>query len=102
MKWLPTRAYENGVYSIFTNPIGIDDDQVRNGNSMIIDPFGEIISECHELGDEVTVALCTADKVQQSSGRRYIKARRPDLYDTLTEASDEPPATEPGWALKYK
>ena len=31
MRWLPARAYENGVYAVFTNPIGIDDDQVRGG-----------------------------------------------------------------------
>ncbi|MEZ6129985.1 MAG: nitrilase family protein [Planctomycetaceae bacterium] len=102
MKWLPTRLYENGVYGIFTNPIGIDDDQVRNGNSMIIDPFGDVMAECHVPGDDVTVALCTADKVWQSSGQRYLKARRPDLYSDLTVASDVPPVTEPGWALKYK
>ena len=38
MIWLPTRAYENGIYAVFTNPVGVDDDQIRNGNAMIIDP----------------------------------------------------------------
>lgn len=102
MKWLPTRLYENGVYGIFTNPIGMDDDQVRNGNSMIIDPYGDIITECHHLGDEVTVGLCTAQKVENSSGQRYLKARRPDLYTDLVTPSATAPVTEPGWALKYK
>ncbi|MEZ6061090.1 MAG: nitrilase family protein [Planctomycetaceae bacterium] len=102
MRWLPTRAYENGVYAIFTNPIGIDDDQVRNGHAMIIDPFGEIPAECHRLGDDVVVATCTAEKVAQSSGQRYLKARRPDLYGALVQPSAEPPSTEPGWKLKYK
>jgi len=97
MRWLPARAYDNGIYAVFTNPIGIDDDQVRNGNSMILDPFGEVIGECTNLGDDVTVALCAAEKIVQSSGRRYIRARRPDLYGTLVEPSSEPPVTEPGW-----
>jgi predicted amidohydrolase len=100
MRWLPTRAYENGIYAVFTNPIGIDDDQVRNGNSMILDPFGEILSECHELGDDVTVSLCTAEKIAQSGGRRHSKARRPELYQAMVEPSAEPPSTEPGWTLK--
>jgi len=26
MKWLPARAYDNGIYAIFSNPIGMDDD----------------------------------------------------------------------------
>jgi 5-aminopentanamidase len=40
MKWLPSRAYDNAVYVIFSNPIGMDDDQLKNGCAMIIDPFG--------------------------------------------------------------
>ena len=100
MRWLPARAYDNGIYAIFTNPIGMDDEEVRNGNSMILDPFGEVISECHVLGDDVAVGLCTAEKIPVSSGRRYLRARRPDLYDKLVEPSAEPPQTLPGWTLK--
>lgn len=102
MKWLPTRLYENGVYGIFTNPIGIDDDEVRNGNSMIIDPYGDVISECHKLGDDVSVALCTANKVINSSGQRYVRARRPELYADLVAKQSSDPITEPGWKLKFK
>ena len=100
MRWLPSRAYENGVYAVFTNPIGMDDDQVRNGNSMILDPFDEVIAECRHLGDDVAVGLCSAGKISESSGRRYIRARRPELYAKLVEPSAEPPATVPGWDLK--
>ena len=102
MKWLPTRLYENGVYGVFTNPIGIDDDQVRNGNSMIIDPYGDVVSECHELGDDIAVATCTEEKITSSSGQRYIRARRPELYTDLVTPSESPAVTEPGWSLKYK
>ena len=100
MRWLPARAYDNGVYAVFTNPIGIDDDQVRNGNSMILDPFGEVIAECTELGDDVAIGLCTAEKIDQSSDRRYLRARQPDLYGKLVEPPDAPPVTEPGWRRK--
>jgi predicted amidohydrolase len=40
MKWLPARAYDNAIYAVFSNPIGMDDDQLKNGCSMIVDPFG--------------------------------------------------------------
>jgi len=100
MKWLPARAYENGIYAVFTNPIGVDDAQIRNGNAMIIDPFGEIIDECNILGDDVVVELCIPEKISLSSGRRYIKAQRPELYQKLIEPSDEPPVTKPGWDTK--
>jgi predicted amidohydrolase len=102
MRWLPTRAYENGVYAVFTNPIGLDDGQVRNGQSMILDPSGEVIEECRNLGDEVVTALCTEEKVRNSSGQRYLKARRPDLYTPLVEPSSEPPVTRPGWELAHE
>ena len=100
MRWLPARAWENGVYAVFTNPIGLDGGQVRNGNSMILDPFGEVLCECQQLGDDVVVGLCTADKLPIASGRRYIRARRPDLYGPLIEPAAEPPVTTPGWALQ--
>jgi predicted amidohydrolase len=80
MKWLPSRAYDNGIYVVFSNPIGMDDDQLKNGCSMIIDPFGDIIAECRNLGDDFVSAILTPEKLEQAGGSRYIKARRPDLY----------------------
>lgn len=80
MKWLPSRAYDNAVYVVFSNPIGMDDDQLKNGCSMIIDPFGDIISECRTLGDDIAVANLTPEKLTAAGGYRYIKARRPELY----------------------
>jgi predicted amidohydrolase len=80
MKWLPARAYDNGIYAVFSNPIGMDDDQLKNGCSMIIDPFGDIIAECRKLGDDVVAATITADKVKNAGGYRYKRARRPELY----------------------
>ena len=102
MKWLPARAYENGIYAVFSNPVGIDDDQVRNGNAMIIDPFGEIIAECNTLGDDITVGQCVPEKIALSSGRRYLKARRPELYGKLVEPPLEKPETKPGWDINTK
>ena len=101
MRWLPTRAYENGVYAVYTNPIGIDYDTVKNGNAMIIDPFGEILTESTALQDDVVIATCTPDKIPISSGYRYLRARRPDLYGKLTEPlpSEMDQGTNPGWQL---
>lgn len=100
MRWLPTRAWENGLYVVFTNPIGLDAGEVRNGNAMILDPFGEVLVECHKLDDDFCIGECTREKLQQSSGRRYLRARRPELYDELTRPSLLPPLTSPGWTLQ--
>ena len=80
MKWLPARAYDNAIYAVFSNPIGMDDDQLKNGCSMIIDPFGEIIAECRKLGNDIVIAELTPDKLINAGGYRYKKARRPELY----------------------
>jgi predicted amidohydrolase len=80
MKWLPARAYDNAVYVVFSNPIGMDDDQLKNGCSMIIDPYGDVITECRKLGNEVQTAILNPEALTRAGGYRYKKARRPDLY----------------------
>jgi 5-aminopentanamidase len=88
MKWLPARAYDNGIYVVFSNPIGMDDDQLKNGCSMVIDPFGDILAECRTFDDSFVTASITPDKLMQSGGYRYLKARRPELYrDILGQAN---------------
>ena len=89
MHWLPARAYDNGIYVIFSNPIGPDDDQLKNGNSMILDPYGEILAECRSMGDEVVIATCTPDKLELAGGHRYKKARRPELYREILGADHD-------------
>lgn len=83
LKWLPARAYDNGIYAVFSNPIGMDDDQLKNGCALIVDPFGDIIAECRSLGNEFVIATLTPAKLQQAGGYRYKKARRPDLYRAI-------------------
>lgn len=83
MKWLPARAYDNAVYVVFSNPIGMDDDQLKNGCSMILDPFGDIIAECRKLDNDLVTATLFEDKLQQAGGYRYRKARRPELYGSV-------------------
>jgi predicted amidohydrolase len=101
MHWLPTRAYENGVYYIFSNPVGVDHDTIKTGNAMVIDPFGEIIAESRALGDDVVVGLCTPEKIELAGGRRYLRARRPELYGKLVEPlpPGQKPEVNPGWRM---
>lgn len=89
MRWLPARAYDNGIYAIFSNPIGPDGDQLKNGNSMVLDPYGEILAECRSMDDEVVVAACSPDKLELAGGHRYKRARRPELYGDILAAGHE-------------
>jgi predicted amidohydrolase len=101
MKWLPSRAYDNGIYAVFSNPIGMDDDQLKNGCSMIIDPFGDIIAECRTLGDDFVTAVITPEKLTQAGGYRYLQARRPELYKDII-GQPHTPEQKVAWLNKGK
>jgi predicted amidohydrolase len=90
MKWLPARAYDNGIYVVFSNPVGMDDDQLKNGCSMVIDPFGDIIAECRSFDDSFETVTIFPEKLYQAGGSRYIKARRPELYRDIIGMSHHP------------
>lgn len=100
MKWLPARAYENGVYAVFSNPIGWDYDTVKPGLAMILDPFGEVLVESHALDDDVVVGNLTPEKLTLSSGQRYLNARRPELYGELVRPQES--ITLPGWQMEHE
>lgn len=85
MHWLPARAHDNGMFLIFSNGVGIDDDEVRTGNAMILDPYGDILAETWRARDDMVVADLHPGALDMSTGQRWIKARRPDLYGPLTE-----------------
>jgi beta-ureidopropionase len=86
MKWLPARAYDNGVYVVFSNAIGMDDDQLKNGCSMLLDPFGDVLAECRSLDNDIAVATCVYEKLAMSGGHRYREARKPELYRDILGA----------------
>jgi predicted amidohydrolase len=84
-KWLPARAWENGVYLLYANVLGVDGGTIKPGGSMIIDPYGEIVAECRSLDDEIVTATLVPDNLKLASGESYIRARRPELYGKLVE-----------------
>ena len=85
MRWLPSRAHDNGVFYVFSNGVGVDDNEVRTGNAMILDPYGRILTETWKAGDDIVMADLDPTLREKSSGVRWIKARRPDLYAPLTQ-----------------
>lgn len=87
MRWLPARAHDNGMFLLFSNGVGRDDDEVRTGNAMILDPYGEILIETGKAGDDMVVADLEASVLPSSSGRRWLDARRPELYEPLSQST---------------
>lgn len=84
MRWLPSRAHDNGMFLVFSNGVGVDDDEIRTGNAMILDPYGRVLAETWRAGDDVVVARLDPSLRENNSGQRWISARRPELYGPLT------------------
>jgi predicted amidohydrolase len=99
MRWLPARAHDNGIFLIFSNGVGVDDDEIRTGNSMIIDPNGRILVETSKAGDDMVIADLDGSLVAPSVGQAFLKARRPDLYRPLAEKTGREEDTR---SLKFK
>ena len=83
LRWLPSRAHDNGMFLIFSNGVGIDGDEVRTGNAMILNPYGEILAETWAAADTMIVADLEAEHMRMNIGMRWIQSRRPDLYEPL-------------------
>ncbi len=84
MRWLPSRAHDNGLFIVFSNGVGEDDGEVRTGNSMIIDCYGRILEETWRAEETMVVADMDMGLLERSTGRRWMRGRRPELYSDLS------------------
>ena len=104
-----TRAWENGVYLAPCNKVGLEGDWVFGGRSLVVDPFGEIVAQASDDGDDTIVAELDRDRIY-AARRRWpmLRDRRPEVYGPLTStdetargllvsgvAAEEVPAPEP-------
>lgn len=85
LRWLPARAHDNGLFVLFSNGVGEDAGEVRTGNAMILDPYGRILAETWKAEDRLVVAELDLGLLPLSTGRRWIRGRRPELYGLLTK-----------------
>lgn len=85
MRWLPARAHDNGLFLVFSNGVGEDHGEVRTGNATILDPYGRVLAETWAAADAMVVADLDLGLLPLATGRRWIRARKPELYGLLTE-----------------
>ena len=76
------------MFLIFSNGVGIDDDEIRTGNAMILDPYGRILAETWKADDAMVTAELDPALLEHATGRKWMRARRPSLYQSLTTATD--------------
>ncbi len=78
---LRTAALQNGVYIAMCNRVGREGDVVFCGESMVVDPDGNVLAKSAESEDLLIVEVDFA-RVEQARRRRpYLSLRRPDCYE---------------------
>lgn len=88
-----SRAIENGVYYIAVNRVGTERGFSFIGNSKIVDPIGNTLTESHTLGEDILYAEIDPNwarnkHVIRVPGKHEIDRladRRPEMYGSLTE-----------------
>ncbi len=88
-KWLPCRSYDNNLFYVFSNGVGIDGPEVRVGCNMIVDPEGVILAETTEAEDGMAVAVLPRSARKNTLAGSHVMARRPSLYAKITEPIEE-------------
>ena len=58
------------MFLVFSNGVGVDDDEVRTGNAMILDPYGRILAETWKADDDMVIADLDASLLEHSTGAR--------------------------------
>lgn len=86
-RWLPARAHDNGMFIMFSNGVGKDDDEIRTGNAMLIDCYGEIIYESRSIEDDIVIGEFDMNLLEDCIGRNWMQGRRPDLYSEISKSS---------------
>jgi len=77
---LQARAVENQAFVVAVNRVGSDPDNSFGGQSLVIDPLGQIVAEAEDHPQILTAHL---DLTQVTQGRGEIPVfadRRPELY----------------------
>lgn len=84
----PTRARENGMWSIAANKVGIERDLVAYcGRSSIVGPDGSVVAQ----GPPDRPSVVTAD-ISPAAAQPPVR-RRPELYGALTKPTDALPVS---------
>ena len=90
LKYLPARAFDNSVYVVACNQVGNSGPLNYPGNSMVLNPLGEIMAEAKPMVEDLLIVDLTAAGLQAKRGvplEFFTQFRRPELYGDLVRPS---------------
>jgi NAD+ synthase (glutamine-hydrolysing) len=84
---LVTRARENGVIVTHTNTVGGQDELVFDGNSVVVDPAGEVVARGKAFQDDLVVADLNVDAVTRAriarGRKKHLSGKAASVVDRL-------------------
>ena len=85
-----TRAWENAVYFAPCNKVGPESGWTFGGESMVIDPEGQVLASAGNDGDEIITAVLDRRQVFEVRQKKpFFRDRRPDLYGPLCAQTED-------------
>jgi agmatine deiminase len=83
-------AIMNGVHVAAVNRVGEEGQLKFWGGSFVCDSFGKVLKEASDTDEEVLIVKVDLSKNKEiQEGWGFLKNRRPDTYNSLTENSSE-------------
>jgi len=78
---LRVAAMQNGVYIAMCNRVGIEDDMEFYGESIIVDPDGNIVAKAGEAEQILTADIDLSSVNEARKNRPYLALLRPETYE---------------------
>lgn len=87
------RAIENHAFVVAAAQVGTTDDGIATyGHSLIVDPWGEVVAESREFGEDVLVAEVDVTEAVRRRGQiAVLQLRKPELYGAAVHVSGDSP-----------
>ncbi|MHC4941937.1 MAG: nitrilase-related carbon-nitrogen hydrolase [Planctomycetota bacterium] len=79
---LQTASFQNGYFSALVNRVGREEHLTFAGESFIVDPRGQVLSQAPQGEDHILIQEIDYSLIPDCAARKHFLAdRRPDLYD---------------------
>lgn len=94
---LAARAGENGMFAVLSDVQADRKGMCRPGVALIADPYGAVIARGERPGCPVATASIDPDLARLCDARRWLAARRPELYASLIASEARPDGDARPW-----
>ncbi len=80
IRWVPARALENGVFLVYADLCGVENDLSYGGRSVILAPDGDELARAGMRETLLVAEVDTSAYADAKAQNPYFADRRPALY----------------------